>query len=222
MSELSNLAKALYQAINYPIYECLINSGWEDLGHARIVISRKMPNNNLVFGAYMVDIFCLGIKETFCNADFHQLKYETELKSQLYFDETIVKCEPNLAYNIIYGGINYAEKLGFLPEKDFKLSRLILEPEQDIELVHNIRFGYEGRPFFIRGPYDDTNRIIKTLRKTVGDGKFDVLCDENGDILNDIDDMIDAGYLTPEKIGRNEPCLCGSGKKYKKCCGLKI
>lgn len=23
------------------------------------------------------------------------------------------------------------------------------------------------------------------------------------------------------KIGRNEPCPCGSGKKYKKCCGLK-
>ena len=24
------------------------------------------------------------------------------------------------------------------------------------------------------------------------------------------------------KIGRNEPCPCGSGKKYKKCCGLKV
>lgn len=22
-----------------------------------------------------------------------------------------------------------------------------------------------------------------------------------------------------EKIGRNDPCKCGSGKKYKKCCG---
>ena len=22
-----------------------------------------------------------------------------------------------------------------------------------------------------------------------------------------------------KKIGRNEPCPCGSGKKYKKCCG---
>ncbi|MGL5086243.1 MAG: SEC-C metal-binding domain-containing protein, partial [Clostridium sp.] len=21
------------------------------------------------------------------------------------------------------------------------------------------------------------------------------------------------------KIGRNEPCICGSEKKYKKCCG---
>jgi hypothetical protein len=23
----------------------------------------------------------------------------------------------------------------------------------------------------------------------------------------------------PERIGRNEPCPCGSGKKFKKCCG---
>jgi preprotein translocase subunit SecA len=26
---------------------------------------------------------------------------------------------------------------------------------------------------------------------------------------------------TGEKIGRNDPCFCGSGKKYKKCCYLK-
>ncbi len=24
-----------------------------------------------------------------------------------------------------------------------------------------------------------------------------------------------------EKVGRNDPCPCGSGKKYKKCCGAK-
>ncbi len=36
----------------------------------------------------------------------------------------------------------------------------------------------------------------------------------------------DGSSVTPEqyireapKIGRNEPCSCGSGKKYKKCCG---
>jgi len=23
------------------------------------------------------------------------------------------------------------------------------------------------------------------------------------------------------KVGRNSPCLCGSGKKFKKCCGKK-
>lgn len=24
------------------------------------------------------------------------------------------------------------------------------------------------------------------------------------------------------KIGRNDPCSCGSGKKYKKCCGANL
>jgi hypothetical protein len=28
-----------------------------------------------------------------------------------------------------------------------------------------------------------------------------------------------ANPATPSKIGRNEPCPCGSGRKYKKCCG---
>lgn len=35
---------------------------------------------------------------------------------------------------------------------------------------------------------------------------------------------LEAGDLHPEparptKIGRNDPCPCGSGKKFKKCCG---
>ena len=27
------------------------------------------------------------------------------------------------------------------------------------------------------------------------------------------------GTIKTNKIGRNEKCKCGSGKKYKKCCG---
>ena len=25
-----------------------------------------------------------------------------------------------------------------------------------------------------------------------------------------------------KKVGRNVPCVCGSGKKFKKCCGRRI
>ncbi len=35
----------------------------------------------------------------------------------------------------------------------------------------------------------------------------------------------DVGERQPavsSKIGRNEPCPCGSGKKYKKCCGAAV
>jgi len=40
---------------------------------------------------------------------------------------------------------------------------------------------------------------------------------------DDIDNVIDMdknlSKRKTRKIGRNEPCPCGSGKKYKKCCG---
>jgi SEC-C motif-containing protein len=46
-------------------------------------------------------------------------------------------------------------------------------------------------------------------------------------IFNKIDDswyfsdgeMVKPKQLTVTKIGRNDPCPCGSGQKYKKCCG---
>jgi len=27
-------------------------------------------------------------------------------------------------------------------------------------------------------------------------------------------------FVSARKIGRNDPCPCGSGKKYKRCCGI--
>ncbi len=30
---------------------------------------------------------------------------------------------------------------------------------------------------------------------------------------------IDGVFPQQTKVGRNDPCICGSGKKYKKCCG---
>jgi len=41
-----------------------------------------------------------------------------------------------------------------------------------------------------------------------------------GEIVDDLeyDEPLEP-YTAPEKVGRNDPCPCGSGKKFKKCCG---
>jgi preprotein translocase subunit SecA len=31
--------------------------------------------------------------------------------------------------------------------------------------------------------------------------------------------LVDEPVVATVKVGRNDPCPCGSGKKYKKCCG---
>jgi uncharacterized protein YecA (UPF0149 family) len=37
--------------------------------------------------------------------------------------------------------------------------------------------------------------------------------------LNGNNSTLNEPYIAPEKIERNDPCHCGSGKKYKECCG---
>ena len=39
--------------------------------------------------------------------------------------------------------------------------------------------------------------------------------------ITDLEILLDTPktVIAEKKIGRNEPCPCGSGKKYKKCCG---
>jgi hypothetical protein len=35
-------------------------------------------------------------------------------------------------------------------------------------------------------------------------------------------DEREAAQRSPRKLGRNEPCPCGSGKKYKRCCAVRV
>ena len=39
--------------------------------------------------------------------------------------------------------------------------------------------------------------------------------------INDLELLLNPPktVIADKKVGRNEPCPCGSGKKYKKCCG---
>lgn len=159
-------------AKKYPVYECLINPFWKEEGLAHILLSRQQPDGEFVFGVYLVDIFCLGLKNTFCNANFSLSKYE-ELKAQIFRDTKFVICPLPLAHQIIYGAIEYASKLGFKPQRDFETSKHILE-EKKTGLCEGpeLEFGKDGKPFFIAGPDDDVEFIIKKLKAKLGAGNF--------------------------------------------------
>jgi hypothetical protein len=62
--------------------------------------------------------------------------------------------------------------------------------------------------FSERGIYDRTKAVF---------GYFNLPFD--ADPPAPVSDMAPPSARGTTKIGRNDPCLCGSGKKYKKCCG---
>ena len=59
---------------------------------------------------------------------------------------------------------------------------------------------------------------ILAENKWVGDITVDAEHDEN---IRDLEFLQNKNVIThsASKAGRNDPCPCGSGKKYKKCCG---
>ena len=50
---------------NLPIYKCLVNKDWDEARIAEIIVMRKHANGNVTAGVYLVDLLCLGIKDTF-------------------------------------------------------------------------------------------------------------------------------------------------------------
>ena len=155
-----------------PIYECLINEGWEEGGMAQIFVARKKQSGNIILGVYIVDTFCLGLKNTMFQHSMSEYEYEQH-KKQISRNTEMEweKLSPNTCFNIVYGAIEYAEDLGFMPNKDFSITEYILDDVESLEF-EEIEFGRDGKPYYFAGPYDDTSKVIAKLKKAVGEDGF--------------------------------------------------
>jgi hypothetical protein len=195
-----------------PLHQCWISADWKETGICTILIQRKHKTGNITFGTYLVDTYCLGLKNT--AAVFSKAEYEVEgYLSQIFQAHGgKIPIDYVLAHNIIYGAIAYAEDLGFKPEKDWAISQFILEEDtEDIELI-NVEFGMDGKPCFVSGPYDDVAKITARLNKSVGEGNYTYIHslhndfdfdgdydfndeeDDDDDFDGDVDDIQDITY----------------------------
>ncbi len=168
----------LRRARSYPLYECLISDNWnkkDNMGLVEVLVAREQPDGDICFGVYLVDTFCLGLKNTFANASFSRSRYQSEVRNKVFRAGKPVECSIELAQQMIYQSIEYAEQFGFEPEKDFMLSQYLLAPRGELEEPYDLTFGKDGKPFFISGPNDNVARILRQLEKTAGPGNYDYL-----------------------------------------------
>src|SRR5256712_12765744 len=163
------------RARTFPFFECWISANWQkdDLGLVEILVAREQPDGDICFGVYLVDKYCLGLKNTFADAGFSRTRYEDEVRSKIFRDVEPMECPVELAHQMIYASIDYAAQFGFQPQKDFALSQYLLAPRGELEEPYHLTFGKNGRPFFVAGPYDNAARILKQLDKTAGPGNYD-------------------------------------------------
>jgi hypothetical protein len=181
---------AIRLAHSYPIFGCWVQPGWRDKGLATVAVARRQPDGRVAWGDYLVDYYCLGVKNCFCNgnAPLHQfLDVELPRATQGGPAEPI---SPELAHELIYGSIEYAARWGFEPHPDYDLAQAILDLPDRHPRSGGVTYGKDGKPFFINGPDDDVDAIMAQLQRTAGPCNYDFLAMLGGP------DMVDAADLT--------------------------
>jgi len=87
-------------------------------------------------------------------------------------------------------------------------------------MTKKAKLGTEKRPIIARVHSDEKAKYV--AEKCTENGWHYIIgfeLDKPEDI-SDLEKMLSPpAPIASTKVGRNEPCHCGSGKKYKKCCG---
>lgn len=153
-----------------PIHECLVPQGLFATGLGTVIITRKITEEEVVVGGFLLDVFCLGVKTCFLRT-LQMYEYESTI-ANIHQQENFAHAEPALARTLVEQCIEYAKNLGFKPHADYDDTvKYIFGDIDPKECPEVFTFGLQGKPTFIPGPNDAPKRcerIVKTLEEKCG------------------------------------------------------
>ena len=94
----------------------------------------------------------------------------------------------------------------------------------DIQSRGNMaKLGTEKKPIIVRVQTEDRGRYVAQRCAERGWHYIIGLEPDEPEDLSDLEMALNPPIpMQSEKVGRNDACPCGSGKKYKKCCGASV
>ncbi|MBW4617633.1 MAG: DNA-binding response regulator [Desmonostoc vinosum HA7617-LM4] len=142
-------------------------------GLGLVVIARVARYNQITVCSYLLDIWCLGVKDTIPPRTVDRVKFP-EFAEALFnlFPGKPQEVPLEVAQGMIFSACEYAESLGFQPHKDFSKSRSHIG-EWDGRI--RIECGRDGKPCYVNGPHDHPQKIMETLNQSRGEGNFDFI-----------------------------------------------
>ena len=181
---LSDRLKSIAEA---PILDSLITEGFWDGGTGQAILSRQLPSGEVAFAAFLVDRYCLGVKDA-----FGDIRTKGEYREMLEYVEentSLQKLPPADLRCLVEEAVEYARDLGFEPHTDYRRVQPIFGEIDVQEATEHYEFGREGKPFFIAGPDDDAQRcqrILSILEDRCGKDGFHYMLPVSGGMAAEI------------------------------------
>ena len=132
----------------FPIHECLIPEDLFETGLGNVTFARKAPGGRIALSAFVVDVFCLGVKNAlFKVSDVND--YEENFKQRLFESHAgrdFFCIDPWCARKMIEGAVAYAETLGFKPHSDYQNAKVLFGDIDPGTCPEAYVYGKEGKP----------------------------------------------------------------------------
>lgn len=181
----------LRQAKHWPLLECLMTKEWEEPHQlVQISVARRAPSGEVAVGLFLIDLACLGAKNAHAMVFRSVAEYRSDFLPEITRHQKLVPCDLDFAAKVIAEGVKYAASLGFRPNRDIDKAYMVLgdaHPERCQTFIP--LGGDDGKPFFVNGPYDDIERILRVLNRKVGKGNYHFLY-----VAGDVDDFGDEDW----------------------------
>jgi tetratricopeptide (TPR) repeat protein len=186
------------KARSLPVHECYLTKGWEECGLVNVIVSRRQPSGNFLMGIYLADLKCLGVKETVYKFNVPPFEYKDTINF-MASEDNIIPCDYILAHNIVFAAHDYAAEYNIKPDKDFEITRYILDNDEDESVpLMEIPCGDDGVPHLIL-PEDQVQKYksaLAKLRSYPGEGNFYyTVIDDEGDEVDDDEGYDDEFYI---------------------------
>jgi hypothetical protein len=173
-----------------PIHSCLLQDGLFEKGTGMLLLARGTPSTGLVLAGFLLDVFCLGVKDvTLRPIEVPDLE---EMIAAMEGEAPFVETDPAYARKLLRDLIHYAQALGLEPPREYKVAERLFGDVSADGSDARFEFGCEGRPLYITGPNDTPAQVrqrLERLRRTVGEDGFDFEAyDDDEEYLEDDDE----------------------------------
>jgi hypothetical protein len=129
---------------------------------SNVLVSRRLPSGNVAFAVFLVDVYCLGVKDVFFNVA-SRTQYDAKMYGKMFTEYEPVELKPEAARKLIEGAVEYARGLGLPPHPDYRKAAAIFGGIDASSCTDSFSYGKDGKPLFIAGPYDSPERCIQIL-----------------------------------------------------------
>jgi Domain of unknown function (DUF1841) len=184
------LAGEVRRAAARPLHACLVQDSIFESGMGMVFLSRKTGGRDLALSGFLVDAYCLGVKDAmFRELDEDQMQ---ELFDAAGATAPLTPVDPPYARKLLRDAAAYAQSLGLQPHPDYATAELLFGDVAADACDVVFEFGLEGRPFYVPGPGESPTQVrrrLDRLSRRLGHDGFDVGTPEDPiGMLDEFDD----------------------------------